>query len=78
LLSDYESSNIKLIRTDEMTYRKEGDTYNNENEMLTDINTEVNTSNSDEGSNKKNFSEIYTDELTNIKGEQSNVITNNI
>jgi hypothetical protein len=73
-----ESSNIKLIRTDEMTYRIEGDTYNNENEMLTDINTELNTSNSDEVSNKKNFSDIYTDELTNIKEEQIDVITSKI
>ena len=77
LLSDYESSNIKLIKTDKITYKIESDNYSNENEMLTDIKTEVNTS-SDDASNKKNFSDIYKDELTNIEGEHSDVITNKI
>ena len=78
LLSDYESINIKLVKTDEITYKIENDTYNNENEKLTDINTEVNTSNINEVTNKKNFSDIYKDELTNIKGENSDIITNKI
>jgi len=77
-LTDYESSNTKLIKTDDMIYKKESDSNNNEGEVLTDINTEVNTYNTNEISNKRNFSDIYKDELTNIKEDQSDSITNKI
>jgi len=89
LLTDYESSITK--KTNEITYKTETDSNNNQKEILTDsntetnkVNTEVNISNTEantvntEEINKKNFSDIYKDELTNIIEEKNDIITNKI
>jgi hypothetical protein len=85
LLSDYESSNTKIKKTNEITYKIDTDSNNNENKMLTDsktetntVNTESNIFNTEELFNKNNFSDIYKDEITNIKEVKSEVITNEI
>ena len=85
LLTDYESSNTKLKKTNEIANKIETDSNNNENEMLTDsntetytVNTEANNFNTEELYNKKNYSDIYKDELTNIKEVKSEVIKNEI
>ena len=81
LLTDYESSNTNLKKTNEMANKIETDSNNNENEMLTDsntVNTEANTFKTEELYNKKNYSDIFKDELTNIKEVKSEVITNEI
>ena len=85
LLSDYESSNTKIKKTNEITYKIDTDSNNNENKMLTDsktetntVNTESNIFNTEELFNKNNFSDIYKDDITNIKEVKSEVITNEI
>ena len=68
LLSDYESSNTNLIKTDEIPYKIESDSNNNQNKMLTDRNTEVNNDNTEDNTATNGNTEVHAINTVNTEG----------